>query len=236
MLYASTVLKLVFVGCFLVLQTNNPPEVTITKPSATERFNWHTLVSYQLAVTDKEDGTSAFDEIAPNEVFLKVRYLPDSAALKNYLEREANHPEPKELTLIKSSDCFNCHAFKTKLIGPAFETIAKQHPSNPDTINLLARKIINGSGSVTGTERMPPHPDLPFSTATEMVRWILKNSADPELDYLRGLEGAFRTRRQPEKNAGAAVYILTASYTDHGLPQAPESRKGGKYILVLRSN
>jgi hypothetical protein len=113
--------------------------------------------------------------------------------------------------------------------------MAKQHARNAGAVTLLAGKIINGSQAVAGTERMPAHPDLTTGTATDMVRWILKNGADPDVDYLRGLEGTFRTRMQPQKNPDKAVYVLTASYTDHGLPDMPQTRKQGSYTMVLRS-
>ena len=217
------------------LQTNTAPVVTITKPLAQDKFNWNTLVPYSIRVEDKEDGTSAYDEIAPNEVYLKIRFVPDSANIKTLLASEMKSSEPRELTLIKSSDCFNCHAFKSKVIGPSFATMAKQHAANTNAVSLLSKKIINGSQATVGTEKMPAHPELAAGQAADMVRWILKNGADPNVDHLRGLEGALRTQAQPTKNAGRAVYIITASYTDHGLAQQPGTRKQGKHSMVLRS-
>lgn len=216
-------------------QANTPPIVTITKPSATDKFDWNTLVPYSISVTDKEDGTSAYDEIAPTEVFLKIQYVPDSSRLKTLLQNETKENEPRELTLIKSSDCLNCHAFKSKMIGPSFEVMAKQHAAGAGAVAVLSKKIIHGSQIAGGTEKMPAHPDLAAGQAVAMVKWILKNGADPNVDYLRGLEGAFRTKIEP-KNGSRAVYLLTASYSDHGLPQQPATRKQGKQVMVLRRN
>ncbi len=214
---------------------NNAPKVVITKPSSKYRFNWNSLIPYKITVKDKEDGNSEYDEIAANEVFLKVSYLADSANVKSYLANEAKNAEPVGLALMKTSSCFNCHAVKNKLIGPSFEAIAKKYSSHTNSIEMLANKVIKGSESVWGTEKMPPHPDMEMNKASEIVRWVLKNSSDPNVDYLPGIESAFHTRPKPEKNAGKAVYILTASYTDHGLPQIPQQHKEGSHTIVVRS-
>lgn len=230
----------VLICCFIAWhprasqQVNTPPKVTITKPSGNDRFAWNTLISYSISVDDKEDGTSAYDEIAGNDVFLKIRFLTDSSKLKTYLSSEAA-PEARALTYMKTLDCFNCHAAKSKLIGPSFETMAMQYATNPGAINLLSQKIIKGSASGTGTEKMPAHPDLTPAKTAEIVRWILKNGAEPNVDFLRGLEGGFRTKLQPKTGAGRGVYLLIASYTDHGLPEQPQTVKQGRHTIVLRS-
>lgn len=216
-------------------QNNTPPKVIITKPEASETFDWNTLVRYSIAVTDNEDGNSAYEEIAPSEVFLKIRFVADSGNLKTVRATELKGNEPQELSLIKSGDCLNCHAFKSKLIGPSFDTVARKYANKPDAVALLSKKIINGSEANIGTEKMPAHPNLSAGQATAIVRWILKNAADPAVDYLRGLEGTFRTKRAPREKAGRAVYVLTATYTDHGLPDQPATRKQGSYTTVLRS-
>lgn len=217
-------------------QINTPPQVEIVAPSASDRFEWNSLMPYQISVTDNEDGTSAYEEIATNEVFLKIRFVPDSAKLKIYRDAEKQTAEARELTLIKSSDCLNCHAFKSKVIGPSFESMAQQNANKPDAAMLLSKKVVNGSAQKTTTEVMPAHPDLANGEALQIVRWILKNAADPNVDYLRGLEGSFRTRPQPKTGGAKAVYLLTASYTDHGLPDNPATRKQGRVTMVLRNH
>ncbi len=214
---------------------NNVPKVVITKPSTSELLNWNSIIPYTITVTDKEDGNSEYNEIAANEVLLKITYLPDSAKVKTYLAAAAKDPEPPGLSLIKTSTCFNCHSVKNKLIGPSFEAIAKKYPNNAKSIAMLANKVIKGSASVWGTEKMPPHPDIEKSKAIEIINWIIKNSSDPNVDYLPGIEGVFYTKAKPEKNGGKGVYILTASYTDHGLPQMQQQHKEGRHTIVVRS-
>lgn len=231
------------VGCCLVawqqhpsLQSNTPPKVTFTKPPTNEKFAWGSTISYNVSVEDKEDGLSKYDEIATNEVFLKIKFLPDSGRAKTYMAREIKFSELAALTAIKTSDCFNCHAVKSKVMGPSFETMAKQYANNAGAVTKLSNIIIRGSEKTTGTVKMPAHPQISMAKANEIVRWILNNAADSTVDYVRGLQGTFRTKQKPLKNAGKAVYVLTASYRDHGLKGAPQQLKEGKHVVMLKSN
>jgi hypothetical protein len=56
-------------------QENQPPSVKINIPADHGSFQWNGLVNYSISVTDKEDGSSAFEEIPSNEVLLKVVYF-----------------------------------------------------------------------------------------------------------------------------------------------------------------
>lgn len=182
--------------CFISWRLKNQPEneaprVVIKKPAVEEAFSWNSPVPYEITVEDKEDGKSEFNEIAANEVILKISFLPDSANLKTYLAAEAKTPEPAGLSLMKTSTCFNCHAVKNKLIGPSFEAISKKYPNNASSVAMLTNKVIKGSSSVWGTEKMPPHPDLKIEQADEMISWIMKNCSDSNVNYLPGLAGYF---------------------------------------------
>ena len=226
---------------------NSAPKVTITAPAKNSKFQWNSIVPYSIRVLDLEDGNSGYNEIPPSEVLLMVRYLPDSSHVKEYLsDRSKANPQP--LLWMSTSTCFNCHAAKTKLIGPSFELIARRYPDNPISAETLANKIINGSSGTWGDVKMPPHPDLKIGQAREIVRWILKNNSDPDQSYLAGTEGAFRTKEKPNIEPGKGVYILTASYTDHGMKQIQQSpsdpsptgiirasRKQGQHTIVLKN-
>jgi cytochrome c len=215
---------------------NYPPKVTITT-SFNNRFQWNALVHYTISVSDKEDGTSEYDEISKGEVILKVVFLRDSSKVKKYLTGKINNSdiESAGLSLIKKSACFTCHAAKNKLIGPSLQLIAKRYSNNATTIETLAKKVMKGSTGIWGNIPMPPHPDLKTGQAREMIRWILKNNTNPDVTYFTGIEGTFRTIQKPEKDAGKGVYILTASYTDHGLKGLPQSGKRGQQTIILKN-
>jgi cytochrome c len=215
---------------------NHAPKVVITKPSPKDAFTANSLIPYEITITDQEDGNSAFDEIAANEVLLKISYLTDSANVNTYIVSEAKSREASGLTLIKTVGCFNCHAVKNKLIGPSFEAIAKKYANNARSVTMLANKVINGSASVWGTEKMPPHPDLKTNQSIDIINWIMKSCSDPNTNYLPGLTGSFVSTATVEKNAGKGVCVLTASYTDHGLPQMPLQHKEGRCTIVIKSS
>jgi hypothetical protein len=86
---------------------------------------------------------------------------------------------------------------------------------------------------------MPPHPDLDVQDVKEMVTWILNNNSDPDLIYFVGTEGALRTKEKPANASPAGVYILTASYMDHGAKNSNNALatygKRGQHTLVLKS-
>jgi len=115
------------------------------------------MVNYTISVSDKEDGTSEYNEITAGEVLLKVVYLRDSSKVKKYLSDKANNGDIERagLLLTKTSACFTCHAAKNKLIGPSFQLIAKRYPNNATSIETLAKKVMNGSKGVWGN--IPRH-------------------------------------------------------------------------------
>ncbi len=216
--------------------TNSPPQVTIITPGDNDRFQWNSLVHYKIRVSDEEDGYSEYNEIEANEVLLKVVYLPDASQLETYLssDKDADLQHPG-LSLIKTSGCFNCHSAKSKLIGPSFEQIAKRYPYNPSSIATLTQKVMDGSLGVWGDTPMPPHPDLTAEQAKQIIQWVLQYNSNSDVTYFSGLQGTFRTQEKPANDAGNGVYILTASYTDHGLNNNRQLRERGHHTIMLKS-
>jgi cytochrome c len=214
---------------------NDPPIVRITEPISNSKFRWNSMLRYTISVSDKEDGNSEYDEIAANEVLLEVAYLADSSNVKKYLSQKAKQlSDPPGLSLMKTTNCFSCHSSKNKLIGPSFQLIAKRYTYNAATAEALAQKIIKGSTGIWGNVKMPPHPQFKTDQAKQITRWILQNNKDPDVYYLAGTTGAIRTKEKPQKGAGTGVYLLTASYTDHGAKGMPQPGKRGYHTVVLR--
>lgn len=215
---------------------NKSPKVTITAPLAGAGFKWDTVIPYAISVSDAEDGNSDYDEISNNEVLLTVKYLPDSSSLKKYLlESSTQSYEP--LIRMATSTCLNCHASGSKLIGPSFDLIAQRYPYNVQTIDALSKKVFGGSAGTWSDIPMPPHPQLKIDEIKEMVKWILKNGAAPDRQFVAGTAGAFRTRQRSGDTSGKSIYVLTATYTDHGSKAGTEgsSRKLGRHTVVLRN-
>ncbi len=213
---------------------NDPPQVKITKPVHRDTFQWSSLVTYDISVTDTEDGSSEYNEIVPEEVFLMVRFLPDSSRLSSYLSGQLD-PQPPGLQLMKQTGCFNCHAKKSKLIGPSFEAISDRYTDTVAASKNLALKLLKGSQGVWGEEKMPPNPQLSEEQAGKIIAWILRNGADKQVNLLPKLRGAFETAAKPPQDPGRAVYVLTASYLDHGSPGDGSRKKAATHSVVLRS-
>ena len=87
---------------------------------------------------------------------------------------------PQVKAMMDKSDCFSCHAVDHKLIGPAYQEVAKRYhgkKASAATIAMLAEKIIKGGNgnwnAETGGIPMTPHPQLSKQQAEAMVKWVL---------------------------------------------------------------
>src|SRR6202012_5639467 len=117
------------------------------------------------------------------------------------------------LAAIRTSNCFNCHNFNGKAMGPSFDEIQKKYPSAKINIDTLVKRISAGSTGIWGKEKMPSHPELPQQQVKSMVEWILRNGNKTGVNYFIGVNGIVPGTYL--KSPGA--YVLTASYIDHGL-------------------
>src|ERR1700744_3741177 len=79
--------------------------------------------------------------------------------------------EGKEL--LSKSDCLTCHKVDTKVIGPAYQDVAKKYPANEANYELLSKKVIAGGSGNWGPNVMAPHPNIPPADVKKMVEYIL---------------------------------------------------------------
>lgn len=212
-------------------QENHPPEVKIVSPVMNESYEWGVAIPYSVRVSDKEDGESQYDEIPANEVFLEVRSLrvppTQAAAVRSLAEND-----PRGLTLIKASNCLNCHTQRDKLIGPSFAEIGTRYTYTTPNVDLLSKHIREGSKGVWGSVVMPTHPELTKEEATAMVRWILQKSKQSDVDFYKGIEGSIRLKkpRDPQRN----TFLLIASYTDHGAKDHTGKKMTGQDAIIVK--
>ena len=199
-------------------QQNQIPVVKINSPKQGGMYEWNTTTPYSISVSDKEDGDSKFEEITPNEVLLEVKYFKDSSKIAAALHQPAKK-DAAGITVIKTSNCLNCHAFHAILIGPSFYDVSKRYPPSVVNIDLLTKHIREGSSGVWGKVVMPTHPELSVPQTKEVVKWILANAGKPDMNYFMGTEGSFRLQ-PPASVKNKGFLMLTASYTDHGFKRA----------------
>lgn len=78
------------------------------------------------------------------------------------------------LAVVKASDCFTCHRVGQKLIGPAYKDVAVKYKGADDaTIEVLAKKIIDGGSGNWGAVPMRAHPTMSLDDAKKAVLWVL---------------------------------------------------------------
>lgn len=231
---ASLCLLILFLFCISVYakykpfipywQSNTPPVVTIINPKK-GAVSTTSSVAYSISVTDKEDGDSKYEEINIKEVLLQVMYVGDTTKLPSVLN-QSMAKDDAGLAAIQSSNCFNCHNFNSKLAGPSFTDIGKKYSATAANMALLQKHILEGSVGVWGNVSMPSHPELTKEQAAAMVKWIQKSASSPDVMYYTGTEGKFTIAKKGE-------YLLTASYTDHGVENAHSQRLKGTDRTII---
>ena len=75
--------------------------------------------------------------------------------------------------LIEGSDCRTCHKDDTKLIGPAYQDVAKKYAGQADAVKTLSEKVLKGGSGNWGQIPMAAHPALSEDDAKAMVTYIL---------------------------------------------------------------
>ena len=208
---------------------NQAPVVKIVNPKNNSSLNLNTPVSYEISVTDKEDGDSKYDEINAKEVLLEVKYFKERSKAALFLSKPAA-PDAPGLYVIRTANCFSCHNFNSKAMGPSFAEVAAKYKPTRANIDSLVKRISAGSAGIWGKEKMPSHPELSPQAIKNMVLWILKNGTDSDNNYFIGLNGLIPATAT--KLPGA--YVITASYIDHGLKVTPgKQRLEGQDRAVL---
>jgi len=77
----------------------------------------------------------------------------------------------KELDLATKSGCMACHAVDKKLVGPAYQDVAKKY--KPADEAKLAAKVKAGGSGVWGPVPMPPNAAVKDDDIKTLVKWIL---------------------------------------------------------------
>jgi cytochrome c len=116
-------------------------------------------------------------------------------------------------------------------MGPSFYDINQRYSGTKAQTDSLVKHIREGSSGIWGKEKMPGHTELTDLQAKNIVKWIMKSAADPTVSYYVGTNGYFQLQSTP----GAGTYLLTASYTDHGVKGTSVKPIKGQDAVVIRS-
>lgn len=83
----------------------------------------------------------------------------------------ASAPALASKDLAAKSGCLACHAVDKKLIGPAYQDIAKKYTASDEA--MLVAKVKGGSKGVWGPIPMPPNAAVKDEDIKTLVIWIL---------------------------------------------------------------
>jgi cytochrome c len=204
-----------------VVVGNHAPKVRFLRPQNGDFFTPGAKVDFQVAVQDVEDGSSE-----GKAAEFGARTLVTSAFLPADGKTAAVDPG---LSLMRQSDCFNCHAIESPLVGPPFVAIADKYRKQADAPEVLNRKVRLGGSGVWGQVPMLAHPQHTEDEVAIMLRWALaleKGKGGPTLS--RGLAGQVTA----PKDGKPGTLVLEASYTDLGA--GPAGALSGKGSVTLR--
>jgi cytochrome c len=73
--------------------------------------------------------------------------------------------------LLKRNACNACHSATQKIVGPAFQEVARKHADRADLVDYLAGRIRSGGQGVWGATPMPAQT-LPEVEARSIAGWI----------------------------------------------------------------
>ena len=191
-----------------IVAGNTLPQVKLEAPADGDFFTPGQPVAWRAAVKDAEEGDSAAQ--------------PDSFGARLLLSATLDRggAEPAGLTLMKSADCFNCHAPEHRIVGPALLEIADKYRGQDGTLDASVDRVQKGSSGVWGPVPMLPHGHHTREQVKEMVAWVysLKPGTDKPI-LQRGLSGAVTL---PADAAAVRALRIEATFTDAGnLPASP---------------
>ncbi len=209
---------------------DGPPVVKITAPANNSVASWNSLVNYSIVATYHGKSTQ-YQELPSNEVLLKTTYVPDVSTMAGKPVLEAT-PTPAGLLDITNSTCLGCHEFKAKAMGPSFAAIGKRYPQSEATIDTLCQHVRQGSTGVWGQGRMPAQSQLTEDQLHAIVRWIIKDAADPDVNYYVGTKGALRMEAAGTPDLKGRL-VLSASYTSPSSGSNTEQSPHGEDVVIL---
>lgn len=85
----------------------------------------------------------------------------------------ATAPAMASQALAQKHNCLACHAADKKLVGPAYQEVAKKYAGQKDAEATLVASIRKGSSGKYGQVPMPPNPGPSDDDLKALAKWIL---------------------------------------------------------------
>ena len=81
------------------------------------------------------------------------------------------------LALIKSNSCTSCHGTTSKIVGPAFQDVARKYAGRAGGVEYLVGKIRNGGLGAWGPIPMPAQAQVTEADAKTIAQWLAAGAA-----------------------------------------------------------
>ena len=75
--------------------------------------------------------------------------------------------------LAKKNNCLACHSADKKIVGPAYQDVARKYAGQVDAEATVAKNIKAGGSGKWGPIPMPPQAQLSDAAANTLAAWIL---------------------------------------------------------------
>ena len=85
----------------------------------------------------------------------------------------ATVPAQANQALAQKHACLACHAVDKKIVGPAYQDVAKKYAGQKDAEATLIKSIKAGGSGKWGPVPMPPQAALSDADAKTLAAWIL---------------------------------------------------------------
>ena len=85
----------------------------------------------------------------------------------------ASAPALANLALAQKHNCTACHAVDKKLVGPAYQDVAKKYAGQKDAEAALIATVRKGGTGVWGQIPMPANPGPSDDELKTLVKWVL---------------------------------------------------------------
>lgn len=221
-----------------VIAGNSAPEICFLAPRDGDFYDPKSPLTYQVVVTDPEDGSSDEQVVASTDLDLLDPSAPDrvlvEARILNSVSNSASEDAiPAGLKLMRGSDCFNCHALDRAIVGPSFLDVANKYRDQPEAMARSIDRVLKGSTGVWGKVAMLPHGHHSREQIASMVEWVYAAQPDPTRQSIKGMANSFTLPDRPE--FATAIVQLTANYTDLGREEIPSLTGASTIVLLPRT-
>jgi cytochrome c len=82
-------------------------------------------------------------------------------------------PAFANLELAQKNACLACHAVDKKVVGPAYQDVARKYAGQKDAEDALVKSIKGGGSGKWGPVPMPAQAALSDADARKLAAWIL---------------------------------------------------------------